>query len=101
MLTGDGCRLRCASQRWPPAVTWTKSDAWKRVLSANPARSSRTEFEPAIAWKTVVLNRRRILCAFCFDVEAEKPGVANTFTDLEAQSWSGRPTPLNSYKRKR
>jgi hypothetical protein len=57
--------------------------------------------EPAIAWKTVVLNRRRILCAFCFDVEAEKPGVANTFTDLEAQSWSGRPTPLNSYKRKR
>ena len=57
--------------------------------------------EPESAWKTVVLNRLRVLCASCFDVEAEKAGVAYTFTSLEAQSWSERPAPRNPYKRKR
>jgi hypothetical protein len=57
--------------------------------------------EPERAWKTVVLNRWRVLCASCFDVEAEKAGIAYTFRDLEAQSWSERPAPRNPYKRKR
>lgn len=57
--------------------------------------------EPESAWTTVVLNRWRILCASCFDIEAEKAGVRYTFTDLEAQSWSERPPPRNPYKRKR
>lgn len=57
--------------------------------------------DPEDAWKTVVLNRWRVLCASCFDVEAEKAGVAYTFTDLEAESWSERPPPRNQYKRKR
>lgn len=57
--------------------------------------------DPESAWKTVVLNRWRVLCASCFDVEAEKAGVRYTFTDLEAQSWSERPAPRNPYKRKK
>ena len=44
--------------------------------------------DPEGAWKTVVLNRWRVLCASCFDVEAEKASVKYAFTDLEAQSWS-------------
>jgi hypothetical protein len=35
--------------------------------------------EPEGAWKAVVLNRRRRLCAGCFDVEAEKAGVRYSF----------------------
>lgn len=57
--------------------------------------------EPEAAWKLVVLNRWRVLCASCFDTEAEKAGVKYTFTDVEAQSWSERPPPRNPYKRKR
>ena len=30
--------------------------------------------EPETAFKTVVLNRWRVICASCFDVEAEKVG---------------------------
>jgi hypothetical protein len=37
--------------------------------------------DPDSAWRTVVLNRWRVLCASCFDVEAEKAGVRYTFTD--------------------
>ena len=57
--------------------------------------------EPESAWKTVVLNRWRVLCASCFDIEAEKAGVKYAFIDVEAQSWSERPQPRNPYKRKR
>jgi hypothetical protein len=57
--------------------------------------------EPEGAWKTVVLNRWRVLCASCFDIEAEKAGVKYTFANVEARSWSERPAPRNPYKRKR
>ena len=57
--------------------------------------------DPEAAWKTVVLNRWRVLCASCFDVEAEKASVAYSFIDLEGQSWNERPEPRNPYKRKR
>jgi hypothetical protein len=57
--------------------------------------------EPEEAWRTVVLNRWRILCPSCFDAEAEKASVKYTFTNLEAMSWSDRPPPRNPYKRKR
>lgn len=49
----------------------------------------------------MVLNRWRVLCASCFDVEADKAGVKYTFTDVEAQGWSDRPPPRNPYKRTR
>jgi hypothetical protein len=35
----------------------------------------------------------RKLCPSCFDTEAEKAGVHYKFTDVEAMSWSDRPTP--------
>lgn len=57
--------------------------------------------EPEEAWKVVVLNRWRVLCALCFDAEAEKAGVRYSFVDLEGQSWSDRPAPRNPHKRKR
>jgi hypothetical protein len=57
--------------------------------------------EPEEAWRTVVLNRWRILCACCFDVEAEKAGVKFTFTAVEAQSWSERPAPSSRFKRRK
>jgi hypothetical protein len=42
-----------------------------------------------------------VLCPSCFDAEAEKAGVRYSFTNLEGQSWSDRPTPKNPYKRMR
>jgi hypothetical protein len=57
--------------------------------------------EPEEAWKTVVLNRWRVLCASCFDVEAERARVGYKFVGVEAQSWSERPPPRNPYRRKR
>jgi hypothetical protein len=57
--------------------------------------------EPEEAWKTVVLNRWRVLCASCFDGEAEKAKVRYTFVGLAAQSWNEQPPPRNPYKRKR
>ena len=56
--------------------------------------------EPEAAWKTVVLNRWRILCPSCFDAAAERAGVRYSFTELEGQSWSDRPTPRKPRKRK-
>jgi PHP family Zn ribbon phosphoesterase len=57
--------------------------------------------EPEEAWRTVVLNRWRIVCPSCFDAEAEKAGVRYNFAELEEQSWSERPAPRSPYKRKR
>ena len=57
--------------------------------------------EPEEVWRTVVLNRWRVLCASCFDTEAERARVRYEFVDVEAESWSERPAPRNPYKRKR
>jgi hypothetical protein len=57
--------------------------------------------EPNEAWRTVVLNRWRVLCPSCFDQLAEAAGVKYAFTNLEAVSWSDRPPPRNPYKRRR
>jgi len=40
--------------------------------------------EPAEAWKTVVLNRGRKLCASFFDVEAEKARIRYSFANVTA-----------------
>jgi hypothetical protein len=57
--------------------------------------------EPEAAFTTVVLNRWRVICASCFDVEAEKGKVRYSFVGLTAQSWNEQPPPRNPYKRKR
>jgi hypothetical protein len=57
--------------------------------------------EPEEAWRTVVLNRWRILCPSCFDLMAEQAGVHYRFAEVEAVSWSERPPPRNPHKRKR
>lgn len=56
--------------------------------------------EPEEAWKLVVLGRWRILCASCFDAEAEKLGVRYSFAELEGQSWSERPAPRRGGRRR-
>ena len=49
--------------------------------------------------KLVLLNRWKTgVCAACFDELAEKGGIAYSFEDLQAQSWSDRGAPP---KRKR
>jgi hypothetical protein len=53
--------------------------------------------EPESAFKTVV----RVICASCFDVEAEKAKVKYTFVNVSALSWNEQPPPRNPYKRKR
>ena len=60
------------------------------TLPVDPRESSKVL---VAAWKLVVVNRWRILCASCFDTEAEKAGVKYTFAEVEAQSWSERPPP--------
>lgn len=57
--------------------------------------------EPEEAWRTVVLNRWRVICPSCFDQEAERAGVRYSFANLEGMSWSDRPPPRNPCKRKR
>jgi hypothetical protein len=59
------------------------------------------QVEPESAFRTVVLNRWRVICASCFDVEAEKSKVKYTFVNVSAQSWNEQPAPRNPYKRKR
>jgi hypothetical protein len=49
--------------------------------------------EPESAFKTVVLNTWRAICASCFDVEAEKAKVDYTFVNVSAQSWNEQPPP--------
>jgi hypothetical protein len=68
----------------------THHDACSKCARRNPISY---RVEPEEAWKTVVLNRWRILCPSCFDAEAEKAGVRYSFTELEGQSWSERPLP--------
>ena len=58
------------------------------------------DVEPAEAWRTVVLNRWKKLCPSCFDVLAEQAGVAYTFIELEGQSWSERPVPRRSGRKR-
>jgi hypothetical protein len=41
----------------------------------------------------VVLNRWRLICPHCFDLEVEIGGVRYTFEGLEGQIWSELPTP--------
>jgi hypothetical protein len=55
--------------------------------------------EPEEAWRTVVLNRWRIVCPSCFDAEAEKAGVLYSFVDLDGMSWSDRPAPRHPRRR--
>jgi hypothetical protein len=74
-----------------------RSDTCDKCKNANPVSY---RVEPEAAWKTVVLNRWRRLCPGCFDVEAEKAGVRYSFTDLDAQSWSDRPPPKRSGRRR-
>lgn len=59
------------------------------------------DVEPEAAFALVVLNRWRVICASCFDVEAERAGVKYTFRNLLAESWAERPAPRNPYRRKR
>jgi len=50
----------------------------------------------------VLLNRWKSgVCVGCFDKPAEKGGIAFSFQDVSATSWSDRPLPRNPYKRKR
>jgi hypothetical protein len=52
--------------------------------------------------RLVLLNRWKSgVCAGCFDELAEKGGIAFSFADVVATSWSDRPPPRNPYKRKR
>jgi len=53
------------------------------------------------AWRTVVLNKWRVLCPACFNAVAEAEGVPYGFVDLEGENWSQRPAPRNVYKRRR
>ena len=55
---------------------------------------------PDEAWRLVVLNRWRNICPSCFDTEAEKAGVRYKFTNVEAMSWSDRPAPRHSGRRR-
>jgi hypothetical protein len=57
--------------------------------------------EPEEAFRTVVLNRWRTICASCFDAEAEKAKVAYRYIDLEGQPWSERPAPRQGGRRRR
>jgi len=44
--------------------------------------------------KLVLLNRWKTgVCAACFDELAEKGGIAYSFEDLQAMSWSDRGAP--------
>jgi hypothetical protein len=67
----------------------THSDAYRKCARRHPISC---RVEPEAAWKTVVLNRWRILCPSCFDAEAEQAGVRYSFTELKGQSWSDSET---------
>ncbi len=58
--------------------------------------------EPEEALVKVTLGRWKTgVCPSCFDAEAEKAGIKYTLTDLDGQSWSGKPSPKNPFKRRR
>ena len=68
----------------------THSDACSKCTRRNPISF---HVEPEEAWRTVVLNRWRIVCPSCFDAQAERAGVRYSFVEHEGQSWSERPVP--------
>ena len=76
----------------------THGDACSKCARRNPISY---RVDPEEAWKVVVLNRWRILCPSCFDMEAEKAGVRYSFKDLDGQSWSDRPPPRKPHRRRR
>jgi hypothetical protein len=45
---------------------------------------------PEDVWRKVVLNRWRLLCPQCFDIEAEQACVAYEFGKLQSETWSQR-----------
>jgi len=52
--------------------------------------------------KLVLLNRWKTgVCAACFDELAEKGGIAYSFEDLQAMSWSDRGAPPRRGSRRR
>lgn len=55
---------------------------------------------PDDVWRTVVLNRWRVLCPHCFDLLAEQAKVAYSFDSLEGISWSDR-APYDVARRSR
>jgi hypothetical protein len=57
--------------------------------------------EPEEAWRAVVLNRWKSICASCFDAEAERAGVRYHFAGVQATSWSDMPEPQRRYGRRR
>ena len=59
------------------------------------------QVEPAEAWKNVVLNRWRLLCPACFDIEAERAGVQYEFASLSGITWSQTANWRGSKKRRR
>ena len=77
--------------------------AWTGETCGKCKRRNNVRFSvvPEEAWRTVVLDRWRVLCPTCFDLEAEAAGVAYTFEGLEGMSWSERPAPRGRSKRKR
>jgi hypothetical protein len=57
--------------------------------------------KPEEAWRTGLSHRRHRLCPGCLDQVAEGAGIAFTFEKLEAVSWSERPAPRGSGRRRR
>jgi hypothetical protein len=53
------------------------------------------------AWRAVVLNRWRIVCASCFDGEAERAGIRYRYVNVRAMPWSEMPDPARRYGKKR
>jgi hypothetical protein len=77
--------------------------AWTGETCGKCKRRHNVRFDvvPEEAWRTVVLNRWRVLCPQCFDAEAQIAGIRYSFTGIEGTSWSDLPPPRGSKKRKR
>ena len=56
---------------------------------------------PEDVWRKATLNRWRLLCPQCFDLEAEKAGVSYEFEKLAGESWSERKRCDGTRKRRR
>ena len=62
---------------------------WSGETCAKCKRRMNVTFSvPPEVWRTVVLNRWRVLCPQCFDLEAEKAGVKYAFENLEGTTRS-------------
>lgn len=75
-------------------MVWTGASCGKCRRRMN----IRYDVVPPEAWRTVVLNRWRLLCPQCFDLEAQQAGVAYSFANLEAMSWSEQAPPRRRRK---